>query len=168
MAMDAHLNCPNLLCTRVLAQKFWLQCSLHFAETCVLKADVPIPLSMLLDHIEEKERAAQGHSDSDLTLYLAQKDIYDHLPWLALDPDKLPLEASQASADEGNLTSRYRHMPSTESCNLQAAISITHGLTISVDQSLWNTNYQSKRNADCFAFWNCLVFFLTTTGMVLK
>lgn len=47
---------------------------------------------MLLDHIEEREQSCQRDESSQLTLYLAQKDIRDHLPQLALDIKQLPVK----------------------------------------------------------------------------
>ena len=61
----------------------------HWMWALLNQADVPVPLSVLLDHIEERESA--DTAQSGLTLYFAQKDIREHLPDLALNPSKLPL-----------------------------------------------------------------------------
>ena len=46
------------------------------------QADVPVPLALLLEHMQSKP--------SSMRLYLAQKDVHDLLPELAVDPDQLP------------------------------------------------------------------------------
>lgn len=62
------------------------------SQLLLYQADVVVPLSVLLDHIEEREPA--DAVQSGLSLYLAQKDIREHLPWLGLSPSKLPLLVS--------------------------------------------------------------------------
>lgn len=60
------------------------------------QADASVPLSLLLDHIKEKEEGAVTAPHQDFTLYLAQKNVHEVLPELAVNPQLLPLKVSPA------------------------------------------------------------------------
>lgn len=55
-----------------------------------------VPLSYLMDHIKDREGTLHGPDNGaqDVTtlLYLAQKDVQDIFPSLALDPTHLPVQ----------------------------------------------------------------------------
>lgn len=98
---------------------------------------MPVPLSVLLDHIKERETADE--TQSGLTLYLAQKDIRELLPWLALDPSKLPLVVSflrfghklkECTSSDASFACTTLHQRKTVTMNSRKVLLSTRNLAI--------------------------------------